>query len=306
MIGRPRARPRAMLAALVLGWAMAPAAARAQPGAAPPPPPGPATASSPDAELVTRASSALAAGDPARAADLAGRVAHRLGPVDQQDRAEAWRVVALAEVARDRTAAAADAFYAYLKLEPDAQLDPALVSPEAMRVFDSVRSEHAAELAAMRPRPRRKLSLALSVVPVAGQWQNGDHGKAWLVGSVGAALLATNITTYVLLRRWCGSPSQSTTCTEGTAGQPGYSDHTRGARSAQAINIASGVGLVAVLAYSMVDGYLGYRRLERANADADAGARDLRAPGTPPSSPSMSVGVGASGDGVAVTIGGGF
>lgn len=297
MIVGPRARRAAMPAVLTLAWMLASGVVRADPA--------PAPAISSDAQLVTRASAALSAGEPARAADLAGRVAHRPGPVDSQDRAEAWRVLALAEVGLGRPALARDAFYAYLKLEPDAQLDPALVSPEAMRVFDSVRSEHAAELAAMRPRPRHKRSLVLSMVPLAAQWQNGDHGKAWLLGSVGAALLATNITTYVLLRRWCGSPSQSTTCIEGTRGQPGYADHTRGARQAQAINIASGVGLVAVIAYSMVDGYLGYRRLERADRDA-AAAGDVSAPSTPPPSPSMSVGVGASRGGIAVTIGGGF
>ena len=270
------------------------AAAPAQPGAPAPPPPGaPARPPAAAAELLTAASAALAAGDHARAAALAESVAGAPGQSDV-DRAEAFRILGLARTYLGHKQAAEAAFYAYLRLDPDAHLDPALVPPEAIVLFEGVRSRHAAELAALRPRPRRRRSIWLNVVPLGGQWQNGEGGKMWILGSTGAALLAANITSYVLLHRWCGGADD--TCDEGEPGTPGYRDHTGDARVARGINIATFIGLGALYAYSVYDGLRGYRRLARAEAE--------EAPPPPP--PPLSVGVGAGDRSISVTFGGHF
>jgi hypothetical protein len=209
------------------------------------------------ADLLIAAGDALSAGQHQRAAELAGRVARSAERVARADRAEAWRILGLAQHALGQRDAAAASFYAYLKLEPDAHLDPALARPQVVSFFEEVRAQHAAELASLRPRRR---SLWLNFVPLGGQWQNGDRKKLWILGSAGVVLLGANITSYAMLRRWCGSAGQSSTCDQGDPGQPGYVDHSAAARRMQVINIASGVGLLAVYTYSMLDGLHGYAR----------------------------------------------
>jgi hypothetical protein len=247
-------------------------------GAAPPP------VGADPADLLVEASAALGAGEHERAATLAGQVARDSRPIDRKDRAEAWRVLGLAQYALGRKADAEAAFYAYLKLDPDGRLDPALVPPDVLHFFESVERKHKTELDALRPKPRRRRSMWLNFVPLGGQWQNGDRAKMWILGSAGAALLATNITSYVLLRRWCGPPSASATCDDG---------RTDDARRLQVLNIGAGVGLVALYAYSVIDGIQGYRR--------------QRAEEAPPVQPRpMALGIAGDRDSVLLTVGGRF
>ncbi|HTE49433.1 MAG TPA: tetratricopeptide repeat protein [Kofleriaceae bacterium] len=288
------ARQRAVLAAalaVAVSGGLIRTAAAAPPTAAPPiaAPTAPSTAA-PD--LLVDAGAALDAGDPARAAALAERVARDPGPVDRPDRAEAWRILGLAQHALGRRDRAAASFYEYLKLDPDAHLDPALVAVDALSLFEEIRSQHAAELAALRRKPRRRRTPWLNLVPLGGQWQNGDRAKLWILGVTGAALLATNITSYAMLRRWCGSGSDGT-CDEGEPGAPGYSNHVDAARNAQIINIASGVGLIALYTYSVFDGFRGYHRWR-----ADEARRFQPAP--------VAVGVGADRDSLQLTVSGSF
>ncbi len=223
----------------------------------------PALASAqPAADVLGEASAALGAGDYQKAKVLAGRIARSPGPTDR-DRAEAWRLLGLSYFYLGDERGARAAFFEYLKLDPDGTLDPALVPPEAVTLLTSVRNEHAAEINARRPKRHRR-SYWLNFVPVAGQWQNGDRGKMWLIAGAGTALLAANVTSYVMLTRWCGGADG--TCDEGEPGQPGYSNHIEEARTARTINIASGVALIALYAYGVYDGVSTYNRLERDEA----------------------------------------
>jgi hypothetical protein len=280
---RPSPTPaaRALAVAAIAALLAAPSLARAA---------GPAPGAPAAADLLVDAGAALSAGDHARAASLAERVARDQGPIARADRAEAWRILGLAQHALGRRSDAARSFYAYLRLDPDARLDPALVPPQVLSFFEEVRAQHAAELAALRPRPRRKPTLWLNFVPLGGQWQNGDRTKMWILGSAGLLLAGANITSYAMLRSWCGSPGRSSTCDEGEPGQPGYVNHADAARRMQAINIVSGVGLLALYTYSVVDGLYGYRQWRQ----------DERDPG------GVSVGVGAAGDSLLFTVAGGF
>lgn len=253
-------------------------------------PPGAAISPAP-ADVLIQAGAALGAGEHERAASLAAQVARDPAPIARQDRAEAWRILGLAQYALGRKSEAEASFYAHLKLDPDAHLDPALVSAETVAFFENVRAQHAAELAALRPRPARRRNIWLNFVPLAGQWQNGDRTKMWVLGSAGAVLLTANLSSYVMLRRWCGNPGGTSTCDEGEPGMPGYRNHADAARRMKVVNIVSGVGLIAVYAYSFFDGMNGYRHWQR---------EQLRA------QPPVTIGAGGDRDSVLFTIGGRF
>lgn len=259
---------------LLLLLAAAPVA-RAQPGAAT------------GADALVEAGAALDAGDYQRALALAAP-AQGAGPA--ADRAEAWRITGVAHFFLGQHDAARADFAACLRLFPDATLDPALYPPEVRDLFDSVRHDLAAELAASRPKPRRKRSAWLSVVPVVAQWQNGDTTRMWIVGSLATAFAIANGTSFYLLHRWCDTSDG--TCDEGNPGDPGYSDHLAEARRARVVNVVSAVGLLGVITYSVVDGVLGYRRLAREDQEE--------------SPPAPVIGLGASSDALSVTVGGSF
>jgi hypothetical protein len=270
--------PAARVALAVLALAIAGVStARAQPGAAP-------------ADLLVRAGAALASGENERAATLAGQVARDSRPIARQDRAEAWRILGQATYALGRHGEAESAFYAYLKLEPDAHLDPALVPPEAVAFFENVRAQHSAELAALRPRAKRRRSMWLNFVPLGGQWQNGERTKMWVLGSAGVILLGTNIASYAFLYSWCGSPGRTSTCDDGQ----GTESHAGSARRMQVVNIASGVGLAALYAYSVIDGIRGYRRWQAEDASQA------------PEVPLMSFGLTGDRDSLLLSVGGRF
>jgi hypothetical protein len=273
LAARPGPHLAAMIAAAALALALgATGAAGAPPGADP-------------ADILVEATSALGAGEHERAAALAWRVAHDGAPIDRKDRAEAWRILGLAQHALGHEAAAEAAFHAYLRLDPDARLDPALVPPEVLHFFEGVKSNHRAELDALRPRPKRRRTFLLNFVPLGGQWQNGDRGKMWIIGSAGAVLVATNIASYVFLRDWCGGPSSSSTC--------GDAPSTDAARRMQIVNIASGVGALALYTYSVIDGIRGYRRWKEDESNQSR-------------SPSLTVGLGSDHGSLVLTVGGGF
>lgn len=165
------------------------------------------------------------------------------------DRAEAHRIQGIACFFLGRMADAERELLAYLTLDLDARLDPAVTPPEAVNFFEDVRARHAAGLRALRPRPRRWA--ALNLLPPWGQFQNGERTRGWIIAGAGAALLATNVGSYVALQSWCDVPDR--TCEDGDS---------RGdrARRMRAVNLVSGVGLLAVYAYGVIDGFIGYRR----------------------------------------------
>jgi tetratricopeptide (TPR) repeat protein len=249
-------------------------------------------AAQPPGDLLGEANAALGAGDYKKARALAGQVARAPGPADR-DRAEAWRVLGLAYFYLGDSTGAKAAFLEFLKLDPDGTLDAALVPPDATNLLEEVRNEHAAEIAARRPKSHKR-SFWLNFVPPAGQWQNGDRGTMWFIASAGTALLAANIASYVMLRRWCGNADD--TCDEGEPGQPGYSNHTDEARTARVINIGSGVALIALYIYGVYDASSTYHRLAREEAAV-----------TPaPEPPPISFGAGADGTSMWVTVGRSF
>lgn len=214
------------------------------------------TAADDPAATLAAAQDALAAGDYDRAAQLAGAVASR-EQAAKTDFAEAHRLLGLAWFFLGDHARAEAELLAYLRLDLDGRLDPSLVPPEAVTFFEDVRSRHAAELRKLRPRQRRYA--ILNLVPPGGQIQNREHGKAWTVGGLEVALAATHLTTYFLLRSWCGRADF--TCTDGDV------DVTDKARKVRTVNYAAGIALIGVYVYGVLDGYRGYRRHGRERAE---------------------------------------
>jgi hypothetical protein len=226
---------------LLLLALLAPLAA-AQPGV--PPPADPASA-------LREANAAATAGEWDRvAATVDPLLVHQLGPADL---AEAHRLAGLAAFFHGNKDAAEFHFVAYLRLDLQGHLDPALYPPEVTTFFDDVRARHAAELRARASKGKRYWYVA--PLPVFSQLQNGERTKAIVIGSLIGAFAITNVTSYLVLRSWCHH--------DGSTCDNSGSDHYRSAERLQGVNIASGIALIAVAAYGVYDGVRGYRRRSR-------------------------------------------
>lgn len=202
---------------------------------------------------LSSAQDALVDGDYDKVIDLVSPIT---GPT-KADRAEAQRLLGLAYYFLGDIDRAEQAFLAYLKLDLDGRLDPALVPPEALTFFEDVRSRHAAELRAMRPRQKRYR--VLNLVPVYGQIQNGETTKGIVIGGLEFALAATNVTTYMVLRSWCKR--------DGFTCESGGDDVPQSARRLRLANYMSGLALIGVYVYGVWDAFRGHRRRGRERAE---------------------------------------
>jgi hypothetical protein len=215
-------------------------------------------------EILRDANTSALAGDWQRVGTLVDPLLREQLP--PSDLAEAHRLAGIAAFFALRNTDAETHFLAYLRLDLDGRLDPALYPPDVVGFFNDVASRHAAELRARRSPPSRA-SWLYTLVPPIGQYQNGERTKAYILGGVLGALLITNLVTYSYLRQWCdhtqGSGGGQLTCTDGTG--PGH-DATQDARRLRPINIASGIGFWLVYAFGVYDGIRGYRRISREQA----------------------------------------
>ncbi len=207
----------------------------------------------PASDQLAAASAAAAAGDWPRVDALITPILQdSLGPTHL---AEAHRLAGLAAYFQSRLPAAETHFVAYLKLELDARLDPALYPPDVITFFQDVQVRHAAELRARRPKQKRYW--LLNLIPPGGQIQNGERTKAIVVGSLVGAFVVANVTTFLVLSKWCRSTNglggSSATCDDGK-------DRSSTAAQLRGINIASGIGLIVTYVYGVYDGVSGYRR----------------------------------------------
>jgi hypothetical protein len=226
------------------------AAAHAQPGR-------------PASDVLREGNTAALAGDWQRVAGLVDPLLRQ--ELATADLAEAHRLAGIAAFFAQRSAGAEQHFITYLRIDPDGRLDPALYPPDVVAFFNDVASRHAAELHALRAPPHRP-SWLFTLIPPVGQYLNGDHTKAYVLGGLLGALLITNLTTYAYLRAWCdhtdGSSGGALTCSDG----PGGHDATHAAQRLRPFNIASGISFWVVYAFGVYDGIRGYRRVSREQA----------------------------------------
>jgi hypothetical protein len=178
--------------------------------------------------------------------------------LDRPDLAEAHRLAGIAALFAEppRKDIAEAHFVAFLRIDLEGHLDPALYPPEVVGFFNDVRARHAAELKASRPKKRY---LALNFLPPFGQFQNGERTKGFIVGGLLATTLIANVTTVLLQRSWC-------TRVERDYASQVCDGHVDGARIARSIQITSGIGLIVTYAYGVYDGIRGYRRESRERA----------------------------------------
>lgn len=245
---------------VVLALLLAASTAVAQPGETPPsatpPTMQPIVIVDPSAAL-REANVAATSGDWARVRAYVEPLLSR--QLDTADLAEAHRLAGIAAMLGDppNRVLAEEHFLAYLRIDLDGHLDPALYPPEVIQVFSDVRSRHAAELRARRPRPRYWV---LNLVPPFGQLQNGEPRKAIVIGALLGTFLAANLTSYFVLRSWCfkqvRGDHESLGCDETT-------DHNASADTLRSINITAGVGLIVTYVWGVYDGVRGYRRKSR-------------------------------------------
>jgi hypothetical protein len=161
------------------------------------------------------------------------------------DRAEAWRLMGIALFRLGRADLADAAFLEYLRLEPDAHLDPSFFDADTIAFFEGVRARHAGELRKLKPRPSRG-NVMVNLLPPFGQFQNRQPAKAWALGVAEIALVATVATTYVVYDGMCDD-------------QTGVCDDAETADTVRTVNIVAGGLLVATMVYGAVDGYLGWK-----------------------------------------------
>ncbi len=208
-------------------------------------------------DVLRDGNAAATAGDWVRVSQLVDPLMR--GQLSTTDLAEAHRLAGLAAYFQQRPQDAEAHFLAYLRSDLDGRLDPALYPPEAISFFEDIKTRHGPELRARRPRPRR--SFALNLIPPAGQFQNGQRTKGFLLGGLLGAFAIGNVTSYLALRSWCtqvsGTSGSSITCDNNN------SDHYRGAQTARVVNLVTGLGLILTYAYGVYDGVQGYRRIGR-------------------------------------------
>lgn len=191
------------------------------------------------------ANAAATAGDWARVAALTAPVI-AFTSAAVPDRAEALRLHGIAEFFTHHSDVAERDFIAYLHLDVDGHLDPALYPPEVINFFNDVRARHAAELR----RPPKRYAV-LTLLPPFAQFQNGEPTKGWVLAGLLGAFAATNVATYFVLRAWCHD--RGDTCdASGT-------NHLAAAQHLEVINVAAGLALIGTYLYGVYDGVRGYR-----------------------------------------------
>jgi hypothetical protein len=122
--------------------------------------------------------------------DLSRLVAEGLLRGNDDQRANALRLLGIGLYLSGRHDGAQGAFIDLLKLRPQAHLDPTITRPEVVAFFEEVRRAN---------RPKKHLALAL--LPPFGQFQNGDDAKGWVLLGLEIATLAAAAGTSLWLYR---------------------------------------------------------------------------------------------------------
>jgi len=203
----------------------------------------------------------------------------------------AHRILGVSYLYERQQVAATGEFRKLLQVSPDYRFDPLLDPPEIVDFFNTVRKEYGAELARLEAR-RKELELArlrykeecdkaragptvvekrvgrnafaVNFVPFgAGQFQNGQRGKAWAfltveaaLGAVSVGALATNLAVYGLSpRRTCRYDLGDAAC------PPEAIDRTDENRSRwlTRVQVASGALFLGTVAWGIIDAIYYYR-----------------------------------------------
>jgi len=233
---------------LALGLALVatPRLARAQETPAAPHAPAepPATAFA----ALVRVEAAYEYGDMLQVVDAARPVAEGTLPSSNVQRARALRFLGIGLYLTNRALGAENAFAELLRVDPTARLDPTTTRPEVVAFFETIRHQH---MALEQAREQSSRSFVWNLLPPAGQFQNGQPTKGWVIGSVEFASLATLGVSRLILYSWHNPDN-----TYGT-----NASHNSDARVLKNIVAPGCLGiLIATYLYGVVDGIVHYRK----------------------------------------------
>lgn len=201
--------------------------------------PSPSAPSDAAAALV-RATAAYEYGDLNQVVESARFISEGSLPATHEQQVQAFRLLGIGLYLTNRPLGAEAAFSELLRKEPRARLDPTTTRPEIVAFFESLRQQHIT-----KQRSNRKL--IWNLIPPAGQFQNDDNAKGWVILGLGVASAATCVTSYLLYRKWQHADDTSD-----------RADLAKTFRNT--VNPISGAVLAAVYIYGVIDGLVGYGR----------------------------------------------
>lgn len=187
-----------ILCGLALASAPARAAEPAEPAgpapeeAPPTPPQGPPSTAF--AALV-RATAAYEYGDMMQVVEAVRPVAEGTLPANTSQRARALRYLGVGLFLTNRALGAENAFSEWLRIDPSARLDPTSTRPEVVAFFENIRHQQV-------KREMSSRTFAWNLLPPAGQFQNGQKTKGWIIAGVLLASAASSATSSLLIYSW--------------------------------------------------------------------------------------------------------
>jgi len=213
------------------------------------------------------------------------------------DAIEAYRILGTAEARLGHDEAGRDAFHRLLLREPDYALDPFLVEPRVVELFDAVKRSSEAELAPIRERRRAEREQARAAEEAAraprvvrvrerlyllnwmpfgiGQYQNGDRAKGTAIAAAEVALAAVNLGAILFHNQIADDRSRRCPVTQASGcSRPPYTDSDRRLlQRTDTVKYVSAGLFWAVYAYGVVDAHLHYvPRVETELSPREAGA----------------------------------
>jgi hypothetical protein len=144
---------------------------------------------------LVRAEAAYEYGDMFQVVEATRPVAEGTLPSTNVQRARALRFLGIGLFLTNRTLGAENAFAELLRVDASARLDPTTTRPEVVAFFENIRHQHFT-------REQSSRRFIWNFIPPVGQFQNGDKTKAWILGAVEFASLATLVTCRLVLYSW--------------------------------------------------------------------------------------------------------
>ncbi len=253
-----------------------------------------ALAATPQAAPLKRAQNRFEFGAWAEAAALSRSWLAEHPDAADGDAVEAYRILGIAELELGDTARARAAFVSLLSMDPDHALDPFLVEPRVVDLFEAVKRDNEGALAPLRQRRReleeqRRLAeesrkrlqaeegvragpatkvirvqerlYLLNWMPLgAGQFQNGHLAKGTAVAAAEVAFAAVNIGAILFHNSIAEDPRRRCSTSQPTGcAKPPYTDADRALLSrTDAVKYVSAGLFWAVYAYGVVDAHVFY------------------------------------------------
>jgi hypothetical protein len=203
------------------------------------PPTPPQTPPSTAFAALVRATAAYEYGDMVQVVEAVRPVAEGTLPANTSQRARALRYLGVGLFLTNRALGAENAFSEWLRIDPNARLDPTSTRPEVVAFFENIRHQQV-------KREMSSRTFAWNLLPPAGQFQNGQKTKGWILAGVELTSAASAATSWLLVKSWKHADTTY--------------DHDNLVRGFTWVNWVSGGLLVATYIYGVIDGLVNYYR----------------------------------------------